>query len=396
MDILALPEFIYRHNQVVIGSLVAFILLTGMVFLWRLINEKPEPASTSASTLDVQALEDTLKRVMARGPAVAAGAPPAATPGTIVDEEDQVAAASGDPAATAKMQALISEREQKIAELQAALDQAKVQTAEGGGAGVSAEGAVALLELQNKIRELEARLAEYSIIEDDIADLSIYKDENQRLKTELEELRGKMGAAPGDAASAAAPATAVAAVDANAKIEEPKLGLDQDDDVMKQFAAAVSEQAVPKAEAATTIPENPLEKMSEAFELGEGKKAAVEAAATPTAEAPEAAAPIAATTENSPAVEKIPLATEPGSSVLQGQGGSSDGDDPLAGSLDTSKMLEEVANLDTTAGDDDALDGALDTDKLLAEVSELSPQGADDPTPGEDLFGEFKDEENKG
>ncbi|MCM2280271.1 MAG: hypothetical protein NDI61_00335 [Bdellovibrionaceae bacterium] len=397
MDILALPEFVYRHNQVVIGSLVALTLLTGIVFLWRMINDKSEDGATHESSLDVRALEDTLKRVLSHAPVMVASAPASAN-----ERGD------ADTAATA---ALIAEREQKISELQAALAEAKTQAsaapATGGDALVS-------LEAQNKIRDLEARLAEYSIIEDDIADLSLYKEENQRLKAELEEIRSQGGVA---AAEKAPEKTAEPAPVSAERPFEPmdKLGLDQDDDVMKQFAAAVNEQAAPKAEAVTSLPQEPDKfEISGDFDLSPS--------------APGGSRPVAGQAE----VDELLKASEPGSSVIPDQevlaaasepAGAGE-EDPLAGVLDTSKMLEEVASLDHNAVGEDALESALDTDKLLAEVSELSPNGAnvnaasvpaapavaaerspepslevsnDEVPPAEDLFGEFKDdEENKG
>ncbi len=47
-------------------------------------------------------------------------------------------------------------------------------------------------ELEEKVRELEARLSEYSIIEDDIADLSFYKEETVRLQAEIDRLKAKL------------------------------------------------------------------------------------------------------------------------------------------------------------------------------------------------------------
>ncbi len=44
-------------------------------------------------------------------------------------------------------------------------------------------------ELAGKARDLEARLAEYEIISEDIADLSRYREENDQLKKELEALK---------------------------------------------------------------------------------------------------------------------------------------------------------------------------------------------------------------
>ncbi len=44
-------------------------------------------------------------------------------------------------------------------------------------------------ELESKVKELSEKLAEYEIIEDDIANLSFYKNENAKLKNELDQLR---------------------------------------------------------------------------------------------------------------------------------------------------------------------------------------------------------------
>ena len=67
------------------------------------------------------------------------------------------------------------------------------QVTHGGGAeGDGGNDA----ELMAKIDELEARLQEYEIIEDDIADLSLYKAENDKLKAQLESLKSGDVVAP--------------------------------------------------------------------------------------------------------------------------------------------------------------------------------------------------------
>lgn len=80
-------------------------------------------------------------------------------------------------------------------------------------------------ELEGKVRELEGRLQEYEIISEDIADLSFYKEENARLQKELNELKG--GA---DVPEPSKP--------------EPKTN-SIDDDLMKEFAAAIQDQKKP-------------------------------------------------------------------------------------------------------------------------------------------------------
>lgn len=81
-------------------------------------------------------------------------------------------------------------------------------------------------ELEGKVKELEGRLQEYEIISEDIADLSFYKEENARLQKELNELKG--GGA--DVTEPVKP--------------EPKTN-SIDDDLMKEFAAAIQDQKKP-------------------------------------------------------------------------------------------------------------------------------------------------------
>ena len=57
---------------------------------------------------------------------------------------------------------------------------------ESGGSGSDEESSA----LKLKINELEAKLAEYSIIEEDISDLSKYRQENEELKNRINEVTG--------------------------------------------------------------------------------------------------------------------------------------------------------------------------------------------------------------
>ncbi len=120
------------------------------------------------------------------------------------------AAAGGDPAAATQMVALESKmlEQAKAMEtimgdktrLEKELAEARAGAKPGaGGGGPSAD----LSKLQEKIALLEAKLAEYSVIEDDLANLKRLQQENAQLKAQL-------GGAPAPA-PAATPAQAVQA-----------------------------------------------------------------------------------------------------------------------------------------------------------------------------------------
>lgn len=106
-------------------------------------------------------------------------------------------AAEGGADSVAKLTELedeVLQKDRKIAELNKQITQ--------GGGGVTGDND----ELLKKIAELEERLTEYEIIEDDIADLSLYKTENDKLAAELDKLKAQL---EGAAAPEPEPAGAV-------------------------------------------------------------------------------------------------------------------------------------------------------------------------------------------
>ncbi|MCC6277033.1 MAG: hypothetical protein IT289_03845 [Oligoflexia bacterium] len=111
----------------------------------------------------------------------------------------QAAAPAVDAGEITKLKSDVESKAKKLSELEAALASAqaeltKAKSAPAGTPGADGGGGAEVGELNRKIKDLEARLGEYEIIEDDIANLSIYKEENARLKSELEKMKG--GAAP--------------------------------------------------------------------------------------------------------------------------------------------------------------------------------------------------------
>ena len=88
------------------------------------------------------------------------------------------------------------------------------------GGGASPEVA----KFQEKIQTLEGKLAEYSVIEDDLANLKRLQQENSQLRAALASKGGTVAApsvSPPVAAPVAAPATAIAAIAKPAVAEAP-------------------------------------------------------------------------------------------------------------------------------------------------------------------------------
>lgn len=103
------------------------------------------------------------------------------------------AAAAGAAAAapSAELTQALTEKEKVIADLKNEIAglQDKLKAAPAAGASGDTKA------LEDKVKELSEKLAEYEIIEDDIANLSFYKSENVKLKNELERLKGVSAAA---------------------------------------------------------------------------------------------------------------------------------------------------------------------------------------------------------
>lgn len=274
-------DFWSHYNQTIIQSLIVLtlIFIVALVFI-TLFGSKNEDSSGAQVGISPE-LEKSLQKLLENQTKAAVfdfsksqegGAP------------SSIATQGVSPEAAAQMDKLKTEmlaKEKKIQELSAQLTQAVSQPA---AAGVDSTG------LEARIKELEARLAEYDIISEDIADLSRYKDENERIKTELASLRGGAPAAapvaavaavaqPVAAAPIAAPVAAstaptmtapelqvVAAQAASVPDVDPAISAAIDDDLMKEFAAAVEGQKAATQSAAVPAPSTDNEDLMGQFE----------------------------------------------------------------------------------------------------------------------------------
>ena len=188
-----LSLFIFQDVYVV-SFLVAGIMV--LILLLLMYNFKTPESVVLKEIQDSENIEGALRRVLGEK--------------AWVTSSESGGESSGDALKQiGGLEQEVLSKDKEIADLHKQLTQ--------GGSGEGGSGNDA--ELNSKIDELEARLLEYEIIEDDIADLSLYKAENEKLKTELASLRG--GGAPEPAPAPAPAPEPVAEEPASEPIPEP-------------------------------------------------------------------------------------------------------------------------------------------------------------------------------
>lgn len=383
---MAVLRYVSDHIEQVIGGLVVLFLLTSILLLIRNINQKEQPAEgsgrSSADDLDIGAIETAMKRVLAaQGVVGVAGASHAATAATNVSSNSGAASSTPstvDPTNTAQLAEALKERDTKVQELAREIDRLTTEVATSksasGGAGEGGGGKVA--ELQTKIEELQARLSEYEIIEDDIADLSLFKEENAQLKSELETLKAQIGSGGVAPVVVAAPVAAAAVVAAESTSPEP-VEMPADD-----FTSALLEEVEVLAETPVAATEDesvsdPFDSADDAFKsvsLDEANPAFAALSAS-SAEPVKDLTKVVSQDEIDALFALAPKEVED-VKTLAATGDElkelvKEDDSIFDSALDTEKMLSEVENLSETTESVDVLEGSLDTEKLLAEMDSI-------------------------
>ncbi|GIL17020.1 MAG: hypothetical protein BroJett040_07710 [Oligoflexia bacterium] len=368
-------QFFIKYNAVLIEALVGAIIIIVGFLAYRSFAQARDEVSGAKGT-DLHDLEEMIKKLLERANQVPTSA--------------ALAKAGADGAVDTSP--LLNEIEKLRIDLQtkqAEIEQMKSQSAKAPSAtpapGMSTEEKATL---ENQIKELQNKLAEYEIISEDIADLSFYKEENAKLRKQIESagsVAAPAAATPSPAAAPPAPATPSAStpptpepmpasappppvepagatagpeIAANASFTpEPPAPTSQesapptdasfiDDDLMKEFAQAVADQKASTSE--------------------------TEAPAAPTP--PPAADPVQA----APAA---PTATPAASA----------GGDVDLGSLDIDKMMNEagtleVADVAAAPSAEEVLSQELDPDKLALEADTLNNVKPED----KELMGQFE------
>lgn len=180
-------SFWNHHNTTIIEALIALITVSSLFLGFRhfFVKESHSDLGAGGVTGDISQLENTLKKILENQ---ASAPPPAAAPAPPPEP-----AAPSDPGGELMFTAAdlqhfrdsLAEALTKNEELQT-----KITTLEkSGGAAAAPAGNPALeAELKSKVADLEARLKEYELISDDIAELSRFREENSKLKKEIAKL----------------------------------------------------------------------------------------------------------------------------------------------------------------------------------------------------------------
>lgn len=258
-------QFVITYNAELIQVLL-FIAFLGVAYLgFRIFTASDEDHAGT----DLKGIEESLKKILSSQQSETKAKPEGEEPSAPETSAD----ASGDGAGQAVLLEQLNLKNEEIRELKEKLlaSEAAVQAAQNSAGG--AQPAAGAPEMEEKIKELQAKLDEYAIIEDDIADLSFYKEETVRLKEELEaaqkrieelEAGGATGAQPSSSDGAEPSPAAVAGENPELKLNETTPSdskpatevptaaassdegsaatLDLDQDIMAEFQAAVEAQ----------------------------------------------------------------------------------------------------------------------------------------------------------
>ncbi len=337
-------DLFFRSNVLVIEVLFG-IVLAGVIFLTFRSFSRPE---TLSSEVNLQGLEDGIKKILEN---YSPGSkPPVASTIPVSEGGDSNGLMEEMATQIERLKLQLMQKSEEVEQLKSSvsnnqLDPALFQEPGATPAPVAAApgtsaGSGNTTVLEEKIKDLEARLSEYSIIEDDIADLSFYKEETVRLQTEVDKLKAKLAEYEAGGAPAAAPTPAptpipISAPQALAPAPTPL-------EVAPTPIETPAKQELPPAAIASDVSAVDDDIMAE-FERAVAEQKTMTAAQKSATEVPP------------PSPEEV---QEPAS-------------EPVEGGINLDKMLSEVGQLPENPSDEamNVLEQALDTEKLLEEAT---------------------------
>lgn len=350
-------DLFFRSNVLIIEILFG-VILGGVVFLTYYSFSKPENLT---GNVNLQGLEDGIKKILDNYSNKDSSVSKNANTPLTSSPEGEGGIMEEMATQIERLKLKLMQKSEEVEQLKSqvsstTLDPAQFQeagsaipapaaTVGGSGAGTAA--------LEEKIKGLEARLAEYSIIENDIADLSYYKEETVKLQGEVDRLKAKLAEyeAGGAPTKATAPAESKSAEVVAAAPPPPETTPEP----KSEKEAAPQVQSSPEASAAADDSSSVDDDIMAEFERAVAEQKAMTAAQN------------AATSVPPPPVE------EPKSEESQATIGEAEESSEAApeGGINLDKMLSEVGALPEAGAEDamNALEQALDTEKLLEEAT---------------------------
>lgn len=242
-------QFWSIYNRQIIEFVFVATLVLILFVIYRQFFSKSDavvgaPPPGNAVSIDTSEIEEKLKKIIENQSAYKSTGEIQSKPQVITTTSP----ISDDPGKTAEIEKTVEKLKTELKEKEKTIEDLKKINTESSTSAVNSGDSG---KFEEKIKELEARLQEYEIISEDIADLSFYKEENARLQKELNSLQN------GAPAPVLAPPTTTLA-DKVEPIAEPIAEPPQpaavtpaaaanndsviDDDILKEFAAAVEGQ----------------------------------------------------------------------------------------------------------------------------------------------------------
>lgn len=222
-----LSFFIHYLPNIIQWSIAAILLLLGSLFTIMIFGKSKKDPESEMQIGDLGALEKTLKEILKTSIGDLSSS------GVLKSSESEYNQGS-DPyqSNSGSLEQIMRELAQKNAEIEV-LKQTQSQSSPVAEKAIEVD----VSGYVEKIRDLEGKLKEYEIIEDDIADLSHFKEENAKLKKKIEELGGSVTVDSSAPELVEKSKPSLVSTDP-ISIPPPEKG----EDLVAEFAAAVDEQ----------------------------------------------------------------------------------------------------------------------------------------------------------
>lgn len=350
------------HNEAIIQWLLFVIVILTTLILVRMIVTRGSDANAEGHHSISPAMEAALAKIAeqaAHGGATAVSvggggsAASAQANGTSATSSNAQASGTVSTELAAEHKAAIEKRDGEIRALKKELEQRASESDPS--------------QYLSRIKELEGKLAEYEILEDDIADLSLFKEENAKLKAELDAIKGGAVIPPPTAAPATAdapPPSAVAPSPAAATeptTSQPNVILDEPPTPAEQ----VTQTPAPPAPVPTSEPTPEP--------VAEAPQPQVVASSDPIPEPVAQPGQISGSDAVGNVMAEFSNQAVEDEALNQMIESINKQMNPLAIEIDSQKMVDEMAALaaNPAAAADATLESEPDMEKMMREVSAL-------------------------